>query len=225
MTNVEYHGCLVFQGDRTDKDAEETRNGEAEEGAGSKKPHANAAKRNSNKFSPKLEEIQEEARKRVGENKKQKSSPTFEIPPSLDSGIVTRSVSSHSQSNDDDYNDQSDEESDRDNTETEDEEEFLSKDDLRMFGKTRGRQKPSGEEEDIVSDMYSTAFSKVPKVGHDLTISQSLIRDHCQDNHHYHNHYHDHYQVLPSDTESVYSLTSTVDRDFDYDSLGGIDGV
>ena len=41
---------------------------------------------------------------------------------------------------------------------------------------------------DILSDIYSTAFSKVPK-------------------------------VLPSDSESVYSLTSTLDRDFDYDSL------
>ena len=113
MTNVEYHGCLLFQGDRTNKDAEEARNVETAEATGSKKLHANAAKRNSNKFSPQLEEIQEEARKRVVENKK-KASPTFEIPPSLDSGIVTRSVSSHSQSNDDDYNDQSDDESDDD---------------------------------------------------------------------------------------------------------------
>ena len=175
MTNVEYHGCLLFQGDRTNKDPEEARNVETAEGAGSKKLHANAAKRNSNKFSPKLEEIQEEARKRVVENKK-KSSPTFEIPPSLDSGIVTRSVSSHSQSNDDDYNDQSDDdesEMTRDNTETEDDEEFLSKSDMKMFGKGRGRQKPSVDEEDIVSDIYSTAFSKVPKVGHDLCVSVS----------------------------------------------------
>ena len=178
MTNVEYHGCLLFQGDRTNKDAEETRNVETAEGAGSKKLHANAAKRNSNKFSPKLEEIQEEARKRVVENKKSKSSPTFEIPPSLDSGIVTRSVSSHSQSNDDDYNDHSDDdesEMTRDNTETEDDEEFLSKSDMKMFGKGgRGRQKPSvDEDDDIVSDIYSTAFSKVPKVGHDLCFSVS----------------------------------------------------
>ena len=174
MTNVEYHGCLLFQGDRTNKDAEEARNVETAESAGSKKLHANAAKRNSNKFSPKLEEIQEEARKRVVENKK-KSSPTFEIPPSLDSGIVTRSVSSHSQSNDDDYNDHSDDESEmtRDNTETEDDEEFLSKSDMKMFGKGRGRQKPSVDEDDIVSDIYSTAFSKVPKVGHDHCVSVS----------------------------------------------------
>ena len=176
MTNVEYHGCLLFQGDRTNKDAEEARNVETAEGAGSKKPHANAAKRNSNKFSPKLEEIQEEARKRVVENKK-KSSPTFEIPPSLDSGIVTRSVSSHSQSNDDDYNDHSDDESEmtRDNTETEDDEEFLSKSDMKMFGKGRGRQKPSVDEDDIVSDIYSTAFSKVPKVGHDLFLCFPIL--------------------------------------------------
>ena len=172
MTNVEYHGCLLFQGDRTNKDPEEARNVETAEGAGSKKLHANAAKRNSNKFSPKLEEIQEEARKRVVENKK-KASPTFEIPPSLDSGIVTRSVSSHSQSNDDDYNDQSDDESDQTrDTETEDED-FLSKSDMKMFGKGRGRQKPSVDEEDIVSDIYSTAFSKVPKVGHDHCVSVS----------------------------------------------------
>ena len=174
LTNVEYHGCLLFQGDRTNKDAQEARNVETAETAGSKKLHSNAAKRNSNKFSPKLEEIQEEARKRVAENKK-KSSPSFEIPPSLDSGIVTRSVSSHSQSNDDDYNDQSDEEETdhtRD-TETEDED-FLSKSDLKMFGKGRRRQEPSGEEEDIVSDIYSTAFSKVPKVRH-VMISVSLF--------------------------------------------------
>ena len=172
MTNVEYHGCLLFQGDRTNKDAEEARNVETAEAAGSKKLHANAAKRNSNKFSPQLEEIQEEARKRVVENKK-KASPTFEIPPSLDSGIVTRSVSSHSRSNDDDYNDQSDDESDHTrDTETEDED-FLSKSDMKMFGKGRGRQKPSVDEEDIVSDIYSTAFSKVPKVGHDHCVSVS----------------------------------------------------
>ena len=172
MTNVEYHGCLLFQGDRTNKDAEEARNVETAEAAGSKKLHANAAKRNSNKFSPQLEEIQEEARKRVVENKK-KASPSFEIPPSLDSGIVTRSVSSHSQSNDDDYNDRSDDESDQTrDTETEDED-FLSKSDMKMFGKGRGRQKPSVDEEDIVSDIYSTAFSKVPKVGHDHFVSVS----------------------------------------------------
>ena len=59
------------------------------------------------------------------------------------------------------------------NFKTEDDEEFLSKSDMKMFGKGRARQKPSVDEEDIVSDIYSTAFSKVPKVGHDLCVSVS----------------------------------------------------
>ena len=126
--------------------------------AGNKKSHANLSKRNSSKFSPKLEEIQEE-----NKNRHKKSSPAFDIPPSLDSGIVTRSVSSHSQSNDDDYNDQSDD-TDDDNVQTSDDDgsEFLSKDDLKMFGR-KGKKIPA-DENDIVSDIYSTAFSKVPKV-------------------------------------------------------------
>ena len=149
---------MYYQGDKTvgarDESEEEAARSDATEadaGGVNKKHHATASKRNS-KFAPKLEEIQEEHKLR----REKKSSPTFEIPPSLDSGIVTRSVSSHSQSNDDDYNDASDDESDDDS-------EFLSKDDMKMFGSKT--QKVAPDENDIVSDIYSTAFSKVPKVG------------------------------------------------------------
>ena len=150
---------MCYQGDKTvgardEREDEAARSDatEADAGGVNKKHHATASKRNSNKFAPKLEEIQEEHKLR----REKKSSPTFEIPPSLDSGIVTRSVSSHSQSNDDDYNDASDDESDDDS-------EFLSKDDMKMFGSKT--QKVAPDENDIVSDIYSTAFSKVPKVG------------------------------------------------------------
>ena len=149
------------------QDGEETRNDEAVEDAVNKKLHANAGKRNSNKFSPKLEEIQEE-----NKNREKKSSPSFEIPPSLDSGIVTRSVSSHSQSNDDDYNDRSDDSDDHHDATSDDDSEFLSKDDLKMFGNGKKPKKPLADENDIVSDIYSTAFSKVPKVS-------ALLSEHC----------------------------------------------
>ena len=148
---------FLCQVDQTSKDMEGTRTDDGVEDAGNKKPHANLSKRNSSKFSPKLEEIQEE-----NKNRHKKSNASFDIPPSLDSGIVTRSVSSHSQSNDDDYNDQSDDTDDDNVPTSDDDSEFLSKDDLKMFG--RNGKKIPPDENDIVSDIYSTAFSKVPKV-------------------------------------------------------------
>ena len=72
---------------------------------------------------------------------------------------MTRSVSSHSQSNDDDYNDRSDDDDDGSDGDSE----FLSKDDLKMFG-NKAAAKIVPDDNDIVSDIYSTAFSKVPKV-------------------------------------------------------------
>ena len=154
------------------------------EGSGGKKQQTIGGKRSSSKFSPKLDEIKEE-NKRV-------ERMTRDIQPSLDSGIVTRSGSSHSNDN------QEDSDSDTDLTDTEDpaattdtDEEFLSKNDLKMFGKNSTKKVPALDvsvESDILSDIYSTAFSKVPK-------------------------------VLPSDTDSIYSLSSTIDKDFDYDSL------
>ena len=118
-------------------------------------------------------------------------------PQSLDSGIVTRSTSSHSmtaQSDDTldtDDTEESEEEDNRDEP-TDDEFAFPSKEELSMFGapNTSPRRDflDTTVDSDILSDIYSTAFSKVPK-------------------------------VLPSDSESIYSLTSTIDRDFDYDSL------
>ena len=156
-----------YQDDKSSKDNQngDTGNDEAFEDAVSKKLHANVAKRNSNKFSPKLEEIQEENKMRS-----KKNSAEFDIPPSLDSVIVTRSVSSHSQSNDDDYNDGSDHDTD-DHPSSDDDSEFLSKDDMKMFG---NKNKTAAiEDNDIVSDIYSTAFSKVPKVSAD---NDSIIR-------------------------------------------------
>ena len=154
------------------------------EGLGSKKQQTIVGKRSPSKFSPKLDEIKEE-NKRV-------ERITRDIQPSLDSGIVTRSGSSHSQDN------QEDSDTDTDLTDTEDpaattdtDEEFLSKNDLKMFGKNSAKKMAALDvsvESDILSDIYSTAFSKVPK-------------------------------VLPSDTDSIYSLSSTIDKDFDYDSL------
>merc|ERR1719150_2131107 len=58
------------------------------EGSGGKKQQTIVGKRSSSKFSPKLDEIKEE-NKRV-------ERMTRDIQPSLDSGIVTRSGSSHS---------------------------------------------------------------------------------------------------------------------------------
>ena len=155
---------FLYQGDKNSggNDSGDTRSDDAEQEPGAnKKPHANVSKRNSNnstnKYSPRLEEIQEE-NKRGG---RKKSSPTFEIPPSLDSGIVTRSVSSHSPSNcDDDYNDHSDDDDDDEGSDGDSE--FLSKDDLKMFGNKAAKIVP--DDNDIVSDIYSTAFFKVPKV-------------------------------------------------------------
>ena len=151
-----------YQDDKSSKDNQngDTGNDEAFEDAVSKKLHANVAKRNSNKFSPKLEEIQEENKMR-----RKKSNAEFDIPPSLDSGIVTRSVSSHSQSNDDDYNDGSDDDTD-DHPSSDDDSEFLSKDDMKMFG-NKNKSGAAIDDNDIVSDIYSTAFSKVPKVSQD----------------------------------------------------------
>lgn len=167
-------------------DSERQADRQLAEGLGSKKQQTIVGKRSPSKFSPKLDEIKEE-NKRVGRM-------TRDIQPSLDSGIVTRSGSSHSQDN------QEDSDTDTDLTDTEDpaattdtDEEFLSKNDLKMFGKNSGKKVTApaldvSVESDILSDIYSTAFSKVPK-------------------------------VLPSDTDSIYSLSSTIDKDFDYDSL------
>ena len=170
------------------KDSERTRDSEGIEDLISKKQNTIVGKRSSNKFSPKLDEIKEE--------NKRLERMTRDVPPSLDSGIVTRSGSSHSNDNQEDETDtdMTDTESDQNRLEatTDDDEDFLSKNDLKMFGNSSKKKLTamdvSLDESDIVSDIYSTAFSKVPK-------------------------------VLPSDTESIYSLTSTIDKDFDYDSL------
>ena len=170
------------------KDSEKTGASEPIEDLISKKQNTIVGKRSSNKFSPKLDEIKEE--------NKRLERMTSNIPPSLDSGIVTRSGSSHSNDNqeDSDTDTTNTEESDQNRLDatTDDDEEFLSKNELKMFGNNSKRRLTamdvSLDESDIVSDIYSTAFSKVPK-------------------------------VLPSDSESVYSLTSTIDKDFDYDSL------
>ena len=55
---------------------------------------------------------------------------------------------------------------------SDDDSEFLSKDDLKMFGNGKKPKKPPADENDIVSDIYSTAFSKVPKVS-------ALLSEHC----------------------------------------------
>ena len=165
-------------------DSERKEDRQLADGLGGKKQQTIVGKRSSSKFSPKLDEIKEE-NKRV-------ERMTRDIQPSLDSGIVTRSGSSHSNDQ------QEDSDTDTDLTDTEDpavttdtDEEFLSKNDLKMFGKNSTKKAPALDvsvESDILSDIYSTAFSKVPK-------------------------------VLPSDTDSIYSLSSTIDKDFDYDSL------
>ena len=131
--------------------------------------HSNLSKKTSSKILPTVKEM-------PGENLNHN-----DVNPITDSGNVTRSGSSYSQSNDndDDYNDQSDE----DDTIFDDQSENFSQDE--MFSKKS--QINLAYESDIVSDIYSTAFSKVPKV--------------------------------PDDMASIYSLTSTIDKDFDYDSL------
>ena len=170
------------------KDSENTGDSEPIEDLVNKKQHTIVGKRSSNKFSPKLDEIKEENRRL--------DRMTRDIPPSLDSGIVTRSGSSHSndiqQETDTDITDTEDSDQNRLDATTDDDEDFLSKNDLKMFGKNSPKKMTamdvSLDESDILSDIYSIAASKVPK-------------------------------VLPSDTESIYSLTSTIDKDFDYDSL------
>jgi len=141
--------------------------------------------------------------------------PTSYNPQSLDSGIVTRSTSSHSPDNqrrdtrfhsqyldtdaDDTENNETEYSDSEDNIDliTDDDSEVPTNKGPFMFvenvchennNNEHGRQFMDERNSDILSDIYSTAFSKVPK-------------------------------VLPSDSESIYSLTSTLDRDFDYDSL------
>eukprot|EP00090_Calanus_glacialis_P029778 TRINITY_DN4782_c0_g1_i1.p1 TRINITY_DN4782_c0_g1~~TRINITY_DN4782_c0_g1_i1.p1 ORF type:complete len:959 (-),score=180.57 TRINITY_DN4782_c0_g1_i1:103-2979(-) len=138
-------------------------------------------------------------------------------PQSLDSGIVTRSTSSRSPDNDSEDHDFGSQDLDTDNdivdseiNETEDSDsednlDLVTDDDSEIhskrgpfsFGRNNNPENQNNRHNlkfmdernsDILSDIYSTAFSKVPK-------------------------------VLPSDSESIYSLTSTLDRDFDYDSL------
>merc|ERR1711892_548683 len=134
-----------------------------------------------------------------------------------DSGIATRSTSSHSPDNQSEdrgfgsqYLDTDNDIVDTENNETEDSDsednldlvtdedsEINSKRGPFLFGRDNSHENQNNHHNlkfmdernsDILSDIYSTAFSKVPK-------------------------------VLPSDSESIYSLTSTLDRDFDYDSL------
>jgi len=138
-------------------------------------------------------------------------------PQSLDSGIATRSTSSRSPDNQsedrgfgsqdldtdnevlDTENNETEDSDSEDNLDlvTDDDSEILSKRGPYLFGRNNSNENENHTKNlgfmdernsDILSDIYSTAFSKVPK-------------------------------VLPSDSESIYSLTSTLDRDFDYDSL------
>ena len=138
-------------------------------------------------------------------------------PQSLDSGIATRSTSSHSPDNHsedhefgsqdldtdndivDTENNETEDSDSEDNLDlvTDDDSEINSKRGTFQFGIKNNPENQNNRHHlkfmdernsDILSDIYSTAFSKVPK-------------------------------VLPSDSESIYSLTSTLDRDFDYDSL------
>ena len=143
--------------------------------------------------------------------------PANNNPQSLDSGIATRSTSSHSPDNHsedhefgsqdldtdndivDTENNETEDSDSEDNLElvTDDDSEIHSKGGPFLFGRNNNPENQNNRHNlkfmdernsDILSDIYSTAFSKVPK-------------------------------VLPSDSESIYSLTSTLDRDFDYDSL------
>jgi len=138
-------------------------------------------------------------------------------PQSLDSGIATRSTSSHSPDNQsedrgfgsqdldtdndivDTENNETEDSDSEDNLDlvTDEDSEINSKRGPFLFGRSNSHENQNNHHNlkfmdernsDILSDIYSTAFSKVPK-------------------------------VLPSDSESIYSLTSTLDRDFDYDSL------